>query len=115
MANPNRRAAITTCWGFVTFFAILAVVAAVLIRPEPGLLDHGTRLADAGRWVPSYGGYFWLNKDRILTFQPTGPGVRAISIRVGTGEETVLPELSQALASAGTSVSSWRASPDGTA
>ena len=112
MEKRGRRAA--CCWLFAGgTIALFAALATYVLRPEPGLLDGAARLANAGTWVHGFGSYFWETDRSVLTFRPSGAGVRAVSVQTGSGAETERTKLSMDLVNAGAGVREWRLSRGG--
>jgi len=115
MARVKRRGRSGTCFciSAILGIALLAIVAAYVLRPEPGLLDHAARLVGAMSWSPGFGSYFWESDRSILTFRPTSHSVRAVSVDLPTGSETERSGLTEDIRSWGTAINGWRLSPDG--
>ena len=113
MEKRGRRPAVC-CWlaGAAAATGLFAS-ATFLLKPEPGLLDHATRLANASTWVPGFGGYYWESDHSVLTFRPYLRGVRAVTVDVTTASETDHSALSNNIVSGGQSVVQWRLSRDG--
>src|SRR5258705_282330 len=97
MKKRGRRAAGCCWWAGVGTIAGFAALAAYVLKPEPGLLDHAVRFADARSWAPQYGGYFWETSHSVLTFRPSGKGARAVTVETGSGVETARTALSAQL------------------
>ena len=93
--------------------AAMAISASLILQPEPGLLDHASRLADARSWLSGFGGYFWENGHSVLTFRKQQIGVAAISVDISTGAETQHAALSSDLRQGVPDQLQRRLSPDG--
>ncbi len=102
------------CWWFaVGTIGVFALLTATVLRPEPGLLDGATRVADARSWIPQFGGYFWESERSILTFRSYINGVRIVSVEIGSGAETERTALSADIRSGGATAADWRLSHAG--